>query len=87
MRAAVFNGPGDIGVEERPRPEIDAPTDAIVRVTHTAICGSDLWFYTLSRRMPRGLTPRRFTAATATATRAPRSATSRWVSSRRSATT
>ena len=45
MRAAVFNGPGDIGVEERPRPEIDAPTDAIVRVTHTAICGSDLWFY------------------------------------------
>ncbi|QKG92267.1 IMP dehydrogenase [Halorubrum sp. SS7] len=45
MRAAVFNGPGDIGVEERPRPEIEAPTDAIVRVTHTAICGSDLWFY------------------------------------------
>ncbi|GAA0548006.1 zinc-dependent alcohol dehydrogenase family protein [Halorubrum ejinorense] len=45
MRAAVFNGPGEIGVEERPRPEIEAPTDAIVRVTHTAICGSDLWFY------------------------------------------
>jgi len=45
MRAAIFNGPGDIGVEERPRPEIEAPTDAIVRVTHTAICGSDLWFY------------------------------------------
>jgi len=33
MRAAIFNGPGDIGVEERPRPEIEAPTDAIVRVT------------------------------------------------------
>jgi threonine dehydrogenase-like Zn-dependent dehydrogenase len=45
MRAAIFNGPGDIGVEERPRPEIEAPTDAIVRVTHTAVCGSDLWFY------------------------------------------
>ena len=45
MRAAIFNGPGDIDVEERPRPEIEAPTDAIVRVTHTAVCGSDLWFY------------------------------------------
>jgi threonine dehydrogenase-like Zn-dependent dehydrogenase len=45
MRAAVFNAPGDIGIEERPRPEIEAPTDAIVRVTHTAVCGSDLWFY------------------------------------------
>ncbi|OYR81422.1 IMP dehydrogenase, partial [Halorubrum ezzemoulense] len=44
MRAAVFNAPGEIDVEERPRPEIEAPTDAIVRVTHTAICGSDLWF-------------------------------------------
>ncbi len=45
MRAAVFNEPGDIGVEERPRPVIESPTDAIVRVTHTAVCGSDLWFY------------------------------------------
>ena len=45
MRAAVYNEPGDIGVEQRPRPEIEAPTDAIVRVTHTAVCGSDLWFY------------------------------------------
>jgi threonine dehydrogenase-like Zn-dependent dehydrogenase len=42
MRAAIFNGPGDISVEEVPRPTLDAPTDAIVRVTHTAICGSDL---------------------------------------------
>ena len=45
MRAAIFNGPGEIDVEERPRPEIEAPTDAIIRVTHTAVCGSDLWFY------------------------------------------
>ena len=37
--------PGEIGVEERPRPEIESPTDAIVRVTHTAICGSDFRFY------------------------------------------
>ena len=45
MRAAIYRGPGDIAVEEVPKPEIRAPTDAIVRVTHTAICGSDLWFY------------------------------------------
>ena len=45
MRAAVFHGPGDIRVEEVEKPEIEDPTDAIVRVTHTAICGSDLWFY------------------------------------------
>ena len=45
MRAAVFRAPGEIDVEQRPRPTIESPTDAIVRVTHTAICGSDLWFY------------------------------------------
>ncbi|MFC5971484.1 zinc-dependent alcohol dehydrogenase family protein [Halomarina salina] len=45
MRAAVFQGPGEITVEEVPKPEIESPTDAIVRVTHTAVCGSDLWFY------------------------------------------
>ena len=45
MRAAIYRGPGDIAVEEVPKPEIREPTDAIVRVTHTAICGSDLWFY------------------------------------------
>ncbi|MXR22140.1 alcohol dehydrogenase catalytic domain-containing protein, partial [Halobacterium bonnevillei] len=45
MRAAIFQGPGDITVEDVPKPELEAPTDAIVRVTHTAVCGSDLWFY------------------------------------------
>jgi alcohol dehydrogenase len=45
MRAAVFNGPGDIAIEERPKPEVEGPDHAVVRVTHTAICGSDLWFY------------------------------------------
>lgn len=45
MRAAVFHGPGEIRVEDVPKPEIEAPTDAIVRITHTAVCGSDLWFY------------------------------------------
>jgi alcohol dehydrogenase len=45
MRAAVYHAPGDIRVEEVPKPELESPTDAIVRVTHTAVCGSDLWFY------------------------------------------
>jgi threonine dehydrogenase-like Zn-dependent dehydrogenase len=45
MRAAVYHGPGDIRIEQVPDPEIQKPTDAIVRITHTAICGSDLWFY------------------------------------------
>ncbi|ACV48548.1 MULTISPECIES: zinc-dependent alcohol dehydrogenase family protein [Halomicrobium] len=45
MRAAIYDGPGEISVEEVPRPEIEDPGDAIVRVTHTAVCGSDLWFY------------------------------------------
>jgi len=45
MRAAVYHGPGDVRVEDAPEPELDAPTDAVVRVTHTAVCGSDLWFY------------------------------------------
>ena len=42
MRTAIYRGSGDITVEEVPKPEIREPTDAIVRVTHTAICGSDL---------------------------------------------
>ncbi|MFC7133455.1 MULTISPECIES: zinc-binding dehydrogenase [Salinibaculum] len=45
MRSAVYRGPGDVRVEEVDRPQREASTDAIVRVTHTAICGSDLWFY------------------------------------------
>ena len=45
MEAAVFHGEGDVRIEDVPDPEIEEPTDAIVRITHTAICGSDLWFY------------------------------------------
>ncbi len=42
MQALVYKGPGQKAVEERPKPEIKAPTDAIVRVTKTTICGTDL---------------------------------------------
>ena len=45
MRAAVFNGPKDITVAERPDPVVAAPTDAVVRVVLACVCGSDLWYY------------------------------------------
>ncbi|WP_324758615.1 zinc-dependent alcohol dehydrogenase family protein [Haloarcula montana] len=45
MRAARYHGPGEISIDEVPDPTIESPTDAVVRVTHTAVCGSDLWFY------------------------------------------
>ena len=45
MRAAVFNGPRDIGVLDRPDPVVTAPTDAVVRVVLACVCGSDLWYY------------------------------------------
>lgn len=41
MRAAVFRGPGDIRLETKPIPEI-GPTDALVRMTTTTICGADI---------------------------------------------
>ena len=42
MRAVVYRGPGDIRLEECPTPSVRDPEDAIVRVTTTSICGSDL---------------------------------------------
>jgi threonine dehydrogenase-like Zn-dependent dehydrogenase len=42
MRAVVFHGVGDIRLEDVPEPEIQDPTDAIVRLTASAICGTDL---------------------------------------------
>jgi threonine dehydrogenase-like Zn-dependent dehydrogenase len=45
VRAAIFRGPRDIEVGERPDPVIQEPTDAIVRVVLACVCGSDLWYY------------------------------------------
>src|SRR3954470_18493057 len=45
MRGVVMYGPGDVRVEERADPRIVEPTDAIVRLSATCICGSDLWPY------------------------------------------
>lgn len=45
MRATVYHAPGDVRVENVPDSKIQQPTDAIARITHACICGSDLWFY------------------------------------------
>ena len=45
MRAAIFRGPKDITLGERPDPVIKQPTDAVVRVVLACVCGSDLWYY------------------------------------------
>ena len=45
MRGVVMYAPGDVRVEDRPDPRILQPTDAIIRLSGTCICGSDLWPY------------------------------------------
>src|SRR5215210_1887227 len=45
MRGVVMYAPGDVRVEDRPEPTIQKPTDAIIRLSATCICGSDLWPY------------------------------------------
>ncbi|MEU7555927.1 zinc-dependent alcohol dehydrogenase family protein [Streptomyces sp. NPDC044571] len=50
MRGAVLHAPGDIRVEEVENPQITAPTDAVIRLAATCVCGSDLWPY-------RGIAP------------------------------
>ncbi|RKN45489.1 zinc-dependent alcohol dehydrogenase [Micromonospora endolithica] len=45
MKALTWQGKRDVRVEEVPDPRIEEPTDAIVRITSTAICGSDLHLY------------------------------------------
>jgi len=42
MKALVYGGPGKRSWEEKPRPKLQEPTDAIVRITTTTICGTDL---------------------------------------------
>ena len=45
MKALTFHGKRDVQVDEVPDPKIEQPTDAVVRITSTAICGSDLHLY------------------------------------------
>ncbi|MDA8295546.1 MAG: hypothetical protein M0004_02965 [Actinomycetota bacterium] len=42
MEAVAYHGPGDICVDDVSDPRIEAPSDAVIRVTTGAICGTDL---------------------------------------------
>lgn len=50
MRATVLHGKGDIRCDEVAEPRIEKPTDAIIKLSASCVCGSDLWPY-------RGLQP------------------------------
>ena len=58
MQGAVLHGPRDVRFEEREVPKINKPTDAIIRLSATCICGSDLWPYRgiqpISQPIPMG---------------------------------
>jgi threonine dehydrogenase-like Zn-dependent dehydrogenase len=45
MRGVVMHAPGEVRVEQREEPTIVAPTDAVIRLSATCVCGSDLWPY------------------------------------------
>src|SRR5216117_2603492 len=45
MRGSVLYGPRDVRFEDRETPKIMKPTDAIIRISATCVCGSDLWPY------------------------------------------
>jgi threonine dehydrogenase-like Zn-dependent dehydrogenase len=45
VKGAVLHAPGDIRFEDRETPEIVEPTDAVIRMAVTCVCGSDLWPY------------------------------------------
>lgn len=53
MRGAVLYGPRDVRFEERDVPKIAKPTDAIVRISATCVCGSDLWPYRGINSVPK----------------------------------
>ena len=65
MKAVVYHKPKEIRVEDVDDPKIQDPRDAIVRVTSTAICGSDLHIY-------NGTFPQRSLSASATLGARPR---------------
>lgn len=43
MRGTIMYGPGDVRYEEMPEPTILKSTDAIIKLSATCVCGSDLW--------------------------------------------
>jgi threonine dehydrogenase-like Zn-dependent dehydrogenase len=54
VKATLIYGAGDIRVEDVPDPSLQNTTDAIVRITHSCICGSDLWPYKSREQTEQG---------------------------------
>ena len=54
MRATLMYGAGDVRVEDVPDPVVQDPTDAVVRVVASCVCGSDLWPYASMKPSERG---------------------------------
>ncbi|MCU1692863.1 MAG: dehydrogenase [Frankiales bacterium] len=52
MRATVLAGPGHVRVDDVPDPRVERPSDVVVRVVASCICGSDLWPYRGARDTP-----------------------------------
>lgn len=44
-KSAVYLKPGQVGLVEIDRPQIEDPQDTIIRIVRTCVCGSDLWRY------------------------------------------
>jgi threonine dehydrogenase-like Zn-dependent dehydrogenase len=56
MRAVVYKGPHEVAVEDKPYPRLQTDTDCILKVTTSALCGSDLHFYRGHLDVPAGFT-------------------------------
>src|SRR5213082_1342917 len=56
MRAVTFQAPGEVRLEERLEPELEAATDAIVRIEASGVCGSDLHIYNGRVKIEPGFT-------------------------------
>jgi hypothetical protein len=66
MRGTILYGARDVRFEDLPEPKVVAPTDAVIRLSATCICGSDLWPY---RGSSRSGSRRRWVTSTAALSR------------------
>lgn len=55
MEAVTFEGPGQVELKDVPQPEIEEPTDALVRITMSAICGTDIHIFSGRVPVPAGV--------------------------------
>lgn len=58
MKGTVLYGAGDVRFEDVPEPKIIHPTDAIIKLSATCICGSDLWPYRGLNKIDAPMRPR-----------------------------